>query len=563
MSLLATMYGQGYNANGGAYNWYPSAAANQLQSPMVPNMVHPQHQQHLRGQYAATSTTSYHHLMEAPPSREMRNRAEKMRRDKLNAFIGELATLVPMVSRSAKRMDKTSILRLTASHLRIHQRLLNRKDELNLNIPDVDQSLLEDLVQDQLRGFLMILTTSGKIVFVSQAVEHLLGHLQTDLMGQSIFNLISADDTERFRMYISTVNDISDNDWRKYFNMHLKRAGPRNEAAVYEVVNITGTQLRDPTAIPASSSNRELAIPNLGSNDLWIFFMRVLKTDLTIEQTLDTNDEYITRHLLDGRIINCDHRISFIAGYLKEEVSGVSAFKYMHREEVRWVMIALRQMYDRGESRGSSCYRLLSRTGQFIYLRTTGYLEIDNTGTVESFICVNAVVSEREGQELIKQMKERYSALIKNGTSLMSVSANETEAPQGVDDPQQLDVAIAHLLHRLPSPDSDNESNSSPRSVIGESQDFNHSDTNHSTTSSSSTTNYTYCFKGKGSGSKRPPPVVSHQEASSATKRHKKSQSSDDGLGDSISTTSPSSSSLTSTSSLPQGYHITDISDNR
>lgn len=54
-------------------------------------------------------------------SREMRNRAEKMRRDKLNSYIGELAQLVPMIARSAKRMDKTSILRLTATHLRIYQ----------------------------------------------------------------------------------------------------------------------------------------------------------------------------------------------------------------------------------------------------------------------------------------------------------------------------------------------------------------------------------------------------------------------------------------------------------
>ncbi|KAJ8924625.1 hypothetical protein NQ315_000775 [Exocentrus adspersus] len=57
----------------------------------------------------------------------MRNKAEKQRRDRLNAFIGELATLVPMVARSAKRMDKTSILRLTATHLRIYQTLINGK----------------------------------------------------------------------------------------------------------------------------------------------------------------------------------------------------------------------------------------------------------------------------------------------------------------------------------------------------------------------------------------------------------------------------------------------------
>lgn len=53
-------------------------------------------------------------------SREQRNRAEKQRRDRLNGFIGELASQVPMVAKSAKRMDKTSILRLTATYLRIY-----------------------------------------------------------------------------------------------------------------------------------------------------------------------------------------------------------------------------------------------------------------------------------------------------------------------------------------------------------------------------------------------------------------------------------------------------------
>lgn len=70
-------------------------------------------------------------------------------------------------------------------------------------------------------------------------------------------------------------------------------------------------------------------------------------------------------------------------------------------------------MYDRGESKGSSCYRLLSRTGQFIYLRTVGFLELDSQGVVESFICINTLVAESEGLRLITEMKERYSAMIK------------------------------------------------------------------------------------------------------------------------------------------------------
>lgn len=53
--------------------------------------------------------------------------------------------------------------------------------------------------------------------------------------------------------------------------------------------------------------------------------------------------EYRTRHLIDGRIVQCDQRISIVAGYMSDEVSGLSPFTFMHKEDVRWVMVALRQ----------------------------------------------------------------------------------------------------------------------------------------------------------------------------------------------------------------------------
>lgn len=42
----------------------------------------------------------------------------------------------------------------------------------------IDQVLLEQLVYEQLGGFLLILQANGKIIFVSHTVENLLGHLQ-------------------------------------------------------------------------------------------------------------------------------------------------------------------------------------------------------------------------------------------------------------------------------------------------------------------------------------------------------------------------------------------------
>lgn len=85
---------------------------------------------------------------------------------------------------------------------------------------------------------------------------------------------------------------------------------------------------------------------NASSNDvIFVGMARLLKKRTITELSLleANKDEYVTRHLPDGRIIFCDHRISVVAGYMSEEVSGLSAFGFMHKEDVLWTLIALRQ----------------------------------------------------------------------------------------------------------------------------------------------------------------------------------------------------------------------------
>ena len=50
-----------------------------------------------------------------------RNESEKLRRDRLNAFIGELAKLIPLIMTANRKMDKGSVLRLAVNYIRTHQ----------------------------------------------------------------------------------------------------------------------------------------------------------------------------------------------------------------------------------------------------------------------------------------------------------------------------------------------------------------------------------------------------------------------------------------------------------
>ncbi|KAG7188098.1 hypothetical protein KM043_015948 [Ampulex compressa] len=431
--------------------------------------------------------------------------AEKQRRDNLNTNISTMAALVPTVAGSSRRMDKISILRLAAAFLRTQYTLGRGSSDFlprQFNDLDLEQYFVDNLIGSG--GFFIVVTTTGKIVYVSRQVEQHLGHAQNELLGQSLYNFVYPEDHEELTRNITpdemqacitsgaaqaaeATNENSSSsssedssvhrnekklfrEQRRCFKLRMsQRTVSRREHTQYECLDISGI-LRLAEACRnyenAENRTRHREITSTNNDIVFVGMARLPKkrpiTELSI---IDANkDEYVTRHLVDGRIIYCDHRVSVVAGYLSEEVSGLSAFSFMHKDDFRWTMIGLRQMYDRAETCGSSCYRLLSKTGEFIYLRTHGYLEFDkDTQTVESFVCINTLVSEEEGIELVKEMKGRFSATVSGATRAMIQNNDEIPFDLGSDsqrsnskasleDPSQLEDAITYLISDLPSP---------------------------------------------------------------------------------------------------------------
>ncbi|CAL4158452.1 unnamed protein product, partial [Meganyctiphanes norvegica] len=131
-------------------------------------------------------------------------------------------------------------------------------------------------------------------------------------------------------------------------------------------------------------------------------FVRVVKdrpiTELSLMESIQ--DEYITRHQMDGKILYTDHRISFVTGLMPGEVLGSSAFNYMHSEDMLWSIVAQKQMFSSSQGQGIVSYRLQCRDGQYVTLRSRGFLEVNKqTGQVDTFVCINTVLSVRETAE--------------------------------------------------------------------------------------------------------------------------------------------------------------------
>ncbi|XP_053674503.1 uncharacterized protein LOC128724807 [Anopheles nili] len=432
--------------------------------------------------------------------REARNRAEKNRRDKLNGSIQELSAMVPHVAESPRRVDKTAVLRFSAHGLRVDYVFGKSKPEETVK-PEAQDSLFR-----MLNGFLLTVTCRGQIVLVSPSVEHFLGHCQTDLYGQNLFNLTHPDDHAMLKQQLipsnlgnvfdagtaallSTSEGASSNDAdteyqrshdeeeeidrklrqdHRRFTIRMARAGPRSETTAYELVTIDGCFRRAdcaPRGSPKAGSSsgmqmvrrargRDDAMPlhSINGNDIVLISLaRVMKVPSICDRLIEAcKYEYKTRHLIDGRIVQCDQRISIVAGYLTDEVSGLSPFTFMHRDDVRWVIVALRQMYDYNQN-GESCYRLMSRTGDFIYLKTRGYLEVDSdTKVVQSFVCINTLVSEEEGQRLVREMKRKFSVIVDK------VELPDESGEPVVENPKQIEEAVMNLITNL-QPDSEDK----------------------------------------------------------------------------------------------------------
>ncbi|XP_020296520.1 circadian locomoter output cycles protein kaput-like isoform X2 [Pseudomyrmex gracilis] len=437
--------------------------------------------------------------------RASRNMAEKQRRDNLNTNIARMAALVPIVAVNSRKMDKISILRLAAAFLRTQYTLGSGSTNF---LPrqfvdfDLEQYFVDHIVGSN--GFFLVITTTGKIVYVSRHVEQHLGHVQNEMLGQSLYSFVYLEDHDELKRNLSTediqsttakgnISQISElvhdnnssssedsttnhkpnerlkffREQRRNFSIRLaQRTVSKRNTTQYECFEISGVlRLADACKNADLNGNKGKYRETSTTNDIVFAGIATLPkkrliTDLSI---LDMyKDEYVTRHLVDGRIIYCDHRISLIAGYMSEEVSGENAFKYMHKDDFRWTMIGLRQMYDRAETYGSSCYRLFTKNGGFIYLRTHGYLEFDkDTQTVESFVCVNTLVSEEEGIELMKEMKTRFSAivssasknLILDSTLSTDLDSNISSRPESnLETTQKIEDAINQLISDLPSP---------------------------------------------------------------------------------------------------------------
>uniref|UniRef100_A0A8C5Y0J3 Neuronal PAS domain protein 2 n=1 Tax=Microcebus murinus TaxID=30608 RepID=A0A8C5Y0J3_MICMU len=342
--------------------------------------------------------------------RASRNKSEKKRRDQFNVLIKELSSMLPG---NTRKMDKTTVLEKVIGFLQKHNEVSAQTEICDIQ-QDWKPSFLSNeeftqLMLEALDGFIIAVTTDGSIIYVSDSITPLLGHLPSDVMDQNLLNFLPEQEhSEVYKMLSShmLVSDSpspeylkSDNDLEFYCHLLRGSLNPK-EFPTYEYIKFVGN-FRCYNNVPSPSCNgfdstlsRPCRVPP-GKEVCFIATVRLATPQFLKEMCIvdEPLEEFTSRHSLEWKFLFLDHRAPPIIGYLPFEVLGTSGYDYYHIDDLELLARCHQHLMQFGKGK-SCCYRFLTKGQQWIWLQTHYYITYHQWNSKPEFIvCTHSVVS--------------------------------------------------------------------------------------------------------------------------------------------------------------------------
>ncbi|XP_021113753.1 neuronal PAS domain-containing protein 2 isoform X4 [Heterocephalus glaber] len=347
-------------------------------------------------------------------NRASRNKSEKKRRDQFNVLIKELSSMLPG---NTRKMDKTTVLEKVIGFLQKHNEVSAQTEICDIQ-QDWKPSFLSNeeftqLMLEALDGFIIVVTTDGSILYVSDSITPLLGHLPSDVMDQNLLNFLPEQEhSEVYKMLSShmLLTDSpspeflkSDNDLEFYCHLLRGSLNPK-EFPTYEYIKFVGN-FRSYNNVPSPSCNsfnnalsRPCRVP-LGEEVCFIATVRLATPQFLKEMCIvdEPLEEFTSRHSLEWKFLFLDHRAPPIIGYLPFEVLGTSGYDYYHIDDLELLARCHQHLMQFGKGK-SCCYRFLTKGQQWIWLQTHYYITYHQWNSKPEFIvCTHSVVSVLSG----------------------------------------------------------------------------------------------------------------------------------------------------------------------
>lgn len=392
-----------------------------------------------------------------PPSEGAKSNPSKRHRDRLNGELERLASLLPFPEEVTASLDKLSILRLSVSYLRAknffsvalsNHNGLPPKDDNGKPAGALESRIPEgELLLQALNGFVLVITSSGTIFYSSHTIQDYLGFHQTDVMHQSVYELVHTEDQQELRRNLhwalnpspvssssssssqDSPNDVDSESSSSLVTYNPEQLPPENSSFLERsfvcrfrclLDNSSGflaLNLQGRLKFLHGQSHRE---ENGGKPPLQLALFAIA-TPLQPPSILEIRTKnmiFRTKHKLDFTPMACDAKGKIVLGYTEAElrVRG-SGYQFIHAADMLYCAENHIRMIKTGES-GLTVFRLLTKENRWKWVQANARLVYKN-GKPDYIIATQRPLLDEEGGEHLRKRSMHLPFTYATGEALL------------------------------------------------------------------------------------------------------------------------------------------------
>ncbi|XP_011874728.1 PREDICTED: protein similar isoform X2 [Vollenhovia emeryi] len=340
--------------------------------------------------------------------------AARCRRSRETDIFTELAAALPVAPEQAALLDKASVMRLAIAYLKVRAVV----DSIPVSLTKSESSTkLDELFPKALNGFMLVLSSDGSMVYLSENVKDYLGVSQMDMMGQSIYEYSHPCDHDELRECLSSKSTDTNEKRACSFFLRLKctltsKGRKVNlKSASYKVIHCTGrlTNIHDSNANSMEVDSKEQrkededSVPDTGAS--LVLVGSPIPHPSNIEIPLGRHT-FLSKHSLSMKFTYADEKLAEYLGWSSEELVGQSVFEFYHALDNLALDKCFKCLLSKGQCE-TVAYRFLGKRGGYAWVVTQATLiHCSKQQKPISIVCVNYVLSGIEHEDEVYSVRQ-------------------------------------------------------------------------------------------------------------------------------------------------------------
>ncbi|KAM4607899.1 neuronal PAS domain-containing protein 4-like [Polymixia lowei] len=338
--------------------------------------------------------------------------ASKARRDHINSEIRNMRALLPVSQEDRERLSYLHSMAAICTYI--------RKSVLFRGFPAGQGStcsLPYKAFLQALHGFILVTTTRGRLVYVSENVAEYLGHSMVDvLQGDTLYDMVECPDIDTVKSNLETENN-STTERSFVCCMNTSKAFRLQHGNCCSML-VRGSFQPLPQSPAASSAARP------AEERLFVALCTPTVNRLRSTDSAHLSQSFSSVHRPDMTFTQLSDSVFYFLGYSLEEMSGRSWYSLLHPEDLLSCEAAHKNLMQANEG---FQVEMMLRFQRKDLSWTWVYVQATKDSDCQGIRCTNYIVSETEAKFLLQRIN---SDAFRPSTQSYSCHSEVLQMPQ-------------------------------------------------------------------------------------------------------------------------------------